>query len=109
MERRKSKALVRSGNNVLSGKLPEKSTHDHTIEYRSRGSLAGLTTKLLRFGNKYERYERRQLLEEEKVLHLRAALVMSMTREGELHHCISRVCNEMRRKRRVSLRRSKRN
>ena len=68
MERRKSKALVRSGNNVLS-KLPEKSTHDHTIEYRSRGSLAGLTTKLLRFGNKYERYERRQLLEEEKVLH----------------------------------------
>ena len=80
--RRKTKAFERSANNVLSGKMPIKSSSDHPIEFRSRSNLAGLTTKLLRFGTNSERGERRKLLEEEKVLHLRAALVMSMTRKG---------------------------
>ena len=75
-----SSVLKRSAQNVMES--PTLSTHDHPIEFVGKSSLAGLTTKLLRYGTKSEKEERRRLLEEEKVLHLQAALVMSMKRKG---------------------------
>lgn len=53
-------------------------------QFTGRSSLAsGITTKLLRYGTDGDKAERRKLLEEEKVLQLRAALLLSISRKPE--------------------------
>ena len=53
-------------------------------QIKGRSKLSnGITTKLLRYGTDSEKAERRKLLEEEKVLQLRAALLLSISRKPE--------------------------
>jgi hypothetical protein len=53
-------------------------------QFKGRSKLAnGITTKLLRYGTDGDKADRRKLLEEEKVLQLRAALLLSISRKPE--------------------------
>jgi hypothetical protein len=55
-----------------------------STQFRGRSNIAnGITTRLLRYGTDSEKEDRRKLLEDEKVLHLRAALMMSISRKPE--------------------------
>lgn len=90
-----SSKLKRGGSNVMGisatgytdmGKLhnpPSQRVHSPP-QFKGRSKLAnGITTRLLRFGTDNDKEERRKLLEEEKVLQLRAALLLSISRKPE--------------------------